>query len=366
MDKLIHLILLSGLVCIPGSLAENLVIRGTVTQSSTYSDWIAQHAIDGVRYGPDEYASPFCSATTSQSNQWWRLDLLDTYNISTVIITAHDKYLAHTSGAEIRIGHSLENNGNNNPICAVTPDPLPGNTVTYSCGAMEGRYVNVIMSGRTSYLTLCEVEVYETANVAYKGTATQSSTSSTWTAQHAIDGVRHGPDPDILTYCSATASQSNPWWRLDLQDIHDISTVIITARSDCCADQTNAAEIHIGNSLENNGNNNPICAVTSGLLTGNTISYSCHGMVGQYVNVIMSGQRNNLVLCEVEVYGTVFHKRKSFLRLKFSSSVDVAAERDKILQQSALASHISDFNLSWTQLPEKEEEQMEDGGRFLC
>ncbi|XP_056623955.1 fucolectin-like [Triplophysa dalaica] len=233
---------------------------------------------------------------------------------------------------------------------------------------MKGRYVNVIMSGRTSYLTLCEVEVYETANCAFTGTVTQSSTSSTWLALHAIDGVRHGPDPDILTYCSATTVQSNPWWRLDLLDIHDISTVIITARSDCCEDQTNGAEIRIGNSLENNGNNNPICAVTSGLLTGNTISYSCHGMVGQYVNVVMSGRTNHLVLCEVEVYGKVFHKRKSFLRLKFSSSVDVAAERNEIIQQlqSGLGSHISDFKLYWTQLPKKEEEQEEDGGRFLC
>ncbi|XP_057184661.1 uncharacterized protein LOC130551096 [Triplophysa rosa] len=344
----------------PHTIKENLALRGTVTQSSTNPNWLAQHAIDGVRYGD---VSTYCAGTASQSNPWWRLDLLDVYNISTVIITAHGSYLSQANRAEIRIGNSLDNNGNNNPICAVTPDPLPGNTVSLSCGVMEGRYVNVILSGRTSYLTLCEVEVYETENLAVKGAVTQSSTYLTWTPQHAIDGVRYGPDPDDVPYCSHTTSQSNPWWRLDLLDVCDISTVIITARSDCCVAQINGAEIRIGNSLVNNGNNNPICAVTSGVLAGHTISYSCYGMEGRYVNVVMTGRTSPLTLCEVEVYGKC-HRKKYFLRLKFSSSGDVAAESDKILHQlqSALASHISDFNLSWTQLPEEEEKPRADRG----
>ncbi|KAI7809665.1 hypothetical protein IRJ41_014518, partial [Triplophysa rosa] len=363
MDKLIHLFLLSGLVCIPVSLAENLAFRGTATQSSTFDTWLAQHAIDGVRYGPDPFGSPYCSATTYESDPWWRLDLLDEYEIKTIIISARsDCCLDQTSGAEIRIGNSLINNGNNNPICAVTPDPLTDNTVSYSCYGMVGRYVNVILAGHTNNLDLCEVEVYETENLAFKGTATQSSTYDTWLAQHAIDGVRYGPDPFGSPYCSSTDYDSDPWWRLDLLDYYNITTVIIIARSDCCFVHTIGAEIRIGNSLENNGNNNPICAVTPDPLPGHTTSFSCHGMEGRYVNVIMSGHTNYLNLCEVEVYGK-HPMRKTFLRLKLSSSGDVLAESDKILHQlqSALASHISDFNLSWTQLPKKEEQQEEDG-----
>ncbi|XP_056609642.1 fucolectin-like isoform X2 [Triplophysa dalaica] len=193
-------------------------------------------------------------------------------------------------------------------------------------------------------------------NLAFKGTATQSSTYSTWSAKRAIDGLRNVP------YCIHTSIYSTPWWRLDLQDYYDVSTVIITARSDCCLDETRGAEIRIGNSLENNGNNNPICAVTPGFLLGQSISFSCLGMKGRYVNVVRSGSTSILALCEVEVYGV--HRQKTFLRLKFSSSGDVAAESDKILHQlqSALGLNISDFKLSWTQLPKKEEEQEEDGG----
>ncbi|XP_056599321.1 fucolectin-1-like [Triplophysa dalaica] len=205
-------------------------------------------------------------------------------------------------------------------------------------------------------------------NLAIKGTATQSSTYDTWTAQRSIDGVRNGGEPEIVPYCSHTSSESNPWWRLDLQDYYDISTVIISARPDCCLDQTSGAEIRIGDSLENNGNNNPICAVTAEPLLDETTSFSCHGMKGRYVNVVRSGRTTNLVLCEVEVYGVLPYRQKTFLRLKFSSSGDVAAESDKILHQlqSALGLNISDFKLSWTQLPKKEEEQEEDGVCQMC
>ncbi|XP_057211916.1 pentraxin fusion protein-like [Triplophysa rosa] len=301
MDKLIHLILLSGLVSIADSLEDNLALNGTTTQSSTYSTWAAPHAIDGVRYGP--HASTYCSSTSYDSDPWWRLDLLDVYNISTVIISARSfGYFAETSGAEIRIGNSLDNNGNNNPICAVTSVLQFGQTISYSCGVMEGRYVNVVMSGRTTHLSVCEVEVYETENLASKGTVARSSTYSTWAAPHAIDGVRYGTDNGA--FCSATTSESDPWWRLDLLDIYKISTVIITAKSDGSPDFTSGAWIRIGNSLENNGNNNPICAVTPDPLPGHTVSYSCHGMEGRYVNVVMTGRTSTLTLCEVEVYGT--------------------------------------------------------------
>ncbi|KAA0722793.1 Fucolectin-5 Precursor [Triplophysa tibetana] len=341
-------------------LIENLALKGTATQSSTYNTFEAQNAIDGLRHGAGQAA--YCCITGNQYNPWWRLDLQNNYEISTVIITARsDCCVDQTNGAEIRIGNSLENNGNNNPRCAVTSGFLARRTITYSCGVMEGRYVNVILYGKTNYLSLCEVEVYGTENVALKGTAIQSSTYNTFGALNAIDGRRYGAGE--AAYCCITGNQYNPWWRLDLQNNYEISTVIITARSDGSVDQTNGAEIRIGNSLENNGNNNPRCNVTSGFQLGYTISYSCHGMEGRYVNAIMAGRTSHLTLCEVEVYGKR-HIKKYFLRLKFSSSVDAVAVRGKILHQlqSALGLIISDFKLSWTQIPKKEKQEHLDGG----
>nr|XP_055073978.1 fucolectin-like [Misgurnus anguillicaudatus] len=200
-------------------------------------------------------------------------------------------------------------------------------------------------------------------NLALKGTATQSTTYFTRVAQKAIDGIKHGPGEAL--HCAIAGHQLNPWWRLDLLDSFTVYTVVITNREDCCPDQTNGAEIRIGDSLENNGNNNSICDVIFNPTVNSTVSYSCNGMMGRYVNVVMTGLQPYLSLCEVEVYVTD-RRNKSFLRLKFLSSVDVAALSNKILNklQSALSLHISDFKLSWTQLPYKEVQHQKNKGKY--
>ncbi|XP_073714956.1 fucolectin-like [Misgurnus anguillicaudatus] len=226
---------------------------------------------------------------------------------------------------------------------------------------MVGRYINVVVTGRTCTLALCEVEVYDTENIARKGTVIQPSTYNTRVAKNAIDGIRYG---SVEAYCSCTGLEATPWWRLDLLDYYT-STIIITARSDGYFGETNGAEIRIGNSLENNGNNNPICGVVSGV-TGSTstFSYACDGMEGRYVNVILPGP-GHLTVCEMEVYGKRVLK-KSILRLKFLSRVDAAALSDKILSQlqSALSLYISDFKLSWTQRPYKVKVKQQNTGKY--
>ncbi|KAI7814353.1 hypothetical protein IRJ41_013525 [Triplophysa rosa] len=278
---------------------ENLALKGKATLSSTFSSYTAANAIDGVRYGP---GLATCSVTSFQSNPWWRLDLLGDYEISTVIISNRgDGSPEQTNGAEIRIGNSLENYGNNNPICAVISGLSVKSTVSFSCNGTVGRYVNVVIP-TFQRLSLCEVEVYGTENLALNGTATHSSTHSTNVAANAIDGLRYRLG--LAPSCSLTSSESNPWWRLDLLGDYEISTVIISNRGDGSPEQTSGAEIRIGNSLDNNGNNNPICAVIPGLPLRSTVSFSCYGMVGRYVNVVMSGRTSPLSLCEVEVHGT--------------------------------------------------------------
>uniref|UniRef100_A0A672PIG6 Fucolectin tachylectin-4 pentraxin-1 domain-containing protein n=1 Tax=Sinocyclocheilus grahami TaxID=75366 RepID=A0A672PIG6_SINGR len=122
------------------------------------------------------------------------------------------------------------------------------------------------------------------------GKAEQSSTLR-YEANTAID------DNDF--HCTHTETETNPWWRLDMMDLQIIQEVIITNRMDCCFEQINGAEIRIGNSLENNGNNNPI------IPAGASYSYSCPDMVGRYVNVVIPQETRFLALCEVEVYGSL-------------------------------------------------------------
>ncbi|KAL0189898.1 hypothetical protein M9458_016997, partial [Cirrhinus mrigala] len=85
-------------------------------------------------------------------------------------------------------------------------------------------------------------------NIAINGKAAQSSTLR-YEANIATD--------DNNFHCTHTETETNPWWRLDLRDLQTVIEVIITNRIDCCFEQINGAEIRIGNSLENNGNDNP-------------------------------------------------------------------------------------------------------------
>ncbi|XP_026104599.1 fucolectin-4-like, partial [Carassius auratus] len=132
-------------------------------------------------------------------------------------------------------------------------------------------------------------------NLALKGKAVQSNTYSTWAAANAIDGIKYAPR------CSNTDYKLNPWWRLDLLDSYKIYKVTITNRNDCCLDETAGVEIRIGNSLENNGNNNPRCGVTSLVPAGSSVSFFCGGMKGRYVNMYLPNIQRSLSLCEVEI-----------------------------------------------------------------
>ena len=87
------------------------------------------------------------------------------------------------------------------------------------------------------------------------GTAVQSTTfSNLGKAEHAIDG---NSDPEWgHNSCSATAYQAKAWWRLELPGVYRVSEIQVTNRN-ARRDRLNGVEIHIGNSLLNNGIDNP-------------------------------------------------------------------------------------------------------------
>ena len=85
-----------------------------MTQSSLYEKEVPERAIDGNRASNLREGS--CTHTNYDLKPWWRLDLLKTYQINTVTITNRgDCCPERISGAEIRIGDSLNDKGNGNP-----------------------------------------------------------------------------------------------------------------------------------------------------------------------------------------------------------------------------------------------------------
>ncbi|KAJ8007599.1 hypothetical protein DPEC_G00095700 [Dallia pectoralis] len=285
------------------SISMNLALNGVAAQSSQFGIYKASVAIDGDR--TSDFPTGSCSHTEEETNPWWRVVLSTVYRVSTVSLTNRkDCCSERLDGAEIRIGNSLENNGLNNPRCAFISRIPAGETHNFQCKEMEGRYVVVFIPGRAKALTLCEVEVYgsPSLNLALNGVAAQSSQFGIYKASVAIDGDRTSDFP--TGSCSHTEEETNPWWRVVLSTVYRVSTVSLTNRKDCCSERLDGAEIRIGNSLENNGLNNPRCAFISRIPAGETHNFQCKEMEGRYVVVFIPGRAKALTLCEVEVYGS--------------------------------------------------------------
>uniref|UniRef100_H3A8M4 Fucolectin tachylectin-4 pentraxin-1 domain-containing protein n=1 Tax=Latimeria chalumnae TaxID=7897 RepID=H3A8M4_LATCH len=305
------------------STQANVALKGLATQSSL-GDWrgVPEHAIDGNKNSV--YGSLSCIHTRFEMGPWWRVDLQQPYRIFAVAITNRgDCCWERLRGAELHIGNSLEKNGTLNPRCASISIVERGSTDSFCCNGMVGRYVTIAIPTRVEYLTLCEVEVYgipdtETppleknpfsnqtreesgTNVALKGTAVQSSLCDQGVPEHAIDGNRNSVYGSLS--CTHTQYEMNPWWRVDLQQPHKISVVLITNRGDCCWERLKGAEIHIGNSLEKNGTLTHRCASVSEVERGSTEAFCCGELEGRYVTITIPGREEYLTLCEVEVYG---------------------------------------------------------------
>ncbi|XP_048057784.1 pentraxin fusion protein-like [Megalobrama amblycephala] len=305
--RVIVFLTLTGL-CVADS-KGNLALNAMAVQSSLgHPQGDAQHAIDGKR--DSNYAKESCTHTKTEFNPWWRVDLGNVYSISNVTITnRQDCCKERLRGAQIRIGNSLANNGNNNELAATILTVLDG-TETFSFESVNGRYVNIFLPGNDEVLTLCEVEVFaendipsyicSPRNLAVGGKAVQSSTYSTNGPQNAIDGNRN-PIAGRGS-CSYTNGDRDAWWRVDLLDVYKITRVSITNRGDGAAERINGAQIRIGKSLENNGNNNELAATVVSILLGETQTFEFKPIKGRYVNIIIPGRNEYLTLCEVEVF----------------------------------------------------------------
>ncbi|XP_072550442.1 uncharacterized protein [Salminus brasiliensis] len=290
---------------------ENIAVGAKAVQSSTYDSGHAQNAVDGNSNA--DYKKGSCSHTNYETNPWWRVELPGVYNVTSVTIINRGDCCGHRIiGAEIRIGNSLENNGNNNQLVAVMNSPLFGVTNTFSFKATEGRVVNIVLPGKSKILTLCEVRVFadEEAfrespdapeNIAVGAKAVQSSTTPTLgNPEYAVDG---NIDTDSRRgSCSHTETENNPWWRVELPGVCNVTSVTIVNRADCCSDRINGAQIRIGNSLKNNGNNNKLVAVIGPLGSEITKTYRFEATKGRFVNIFLPGKNKILSLCEVKVF----------------------------------------------------------------
>ncbi|MDE0891435.1 MAG: DUF1549 domain-containing protein, partial [Planctomycetota bacterium] len=107
-----------------------------------------------------------------------------------------------------------------------------------------GRYVRVDLPGRDQYLSLAEVLVFSDGeNIALRGKASQSSTSSGGVAPRAIDGNSNGAH--TAGSVTHTALQRDAWWEVELAALAPIHRIELFNRTDCCSERLDGCRVTV-------------------------------------------------------------------------------------------------------------------------
>jgi hypothetical protein len=166
--------------------------------------------------------------------------------------------------------------------------------------------VRVQLSG-ANYLSLAEVQVYGSLNLAQGKTATQSSTYSAQSvASNAVDGNTDGNY--YHGSITATNLDANAWWQVDLGSSASVSSISIWNRTDCCPDRLNDYWVFVSNTPFGPSDTPATLQNRAGTWSNHQIGYPnpstsiTLNAQGRYVRVQLSGA-NYLSLAEVQVFG---------------------------------------------------------------
>ncbi|KAJ1174186.1 hypothetical protein NDU88_006009 [Pleurodeles waltl] len=302
--------------------APNVALAGQAYQSSILGRATPDKANDGSLANNNDNGR--CAHTQQEIEPWWTVDLMSTYKVFSVAVTVPANCSTEQlSGAQIRVGNSASGRGKN-PSCGSIISVTCGDTLSFDCEEILGRYVTIIIPGQEAALVLCEVQVFGvpenapsgdgnrnlspekkphgTSNLAIRGEASQSSNLKVFDESYkAIDGSLSN---NYMTgSCSHTDLEFEPWLMVDLKAPASIQCVAITNRGDCCRERINGAEVRIGNSKKDGGRHNPRCGTIFRMGYGETLSFSCNGMVGKYVSILITGRKEYLSVCEMQVFG---------------------------------------------------------------
>jgi hypothetical protein len=306
-----------------GPTPTNLSQGKAATQSSTlagYPSAVATSAVDGITDG--NFYDNSVTATNADLNAWWQVDLGASATVSSVVVwnrtdaccvsrlSDYWVFVSDTPFLATDTPATLQNRAGTFSSHQ-TSAPTPSTTIT--AGA-QGRYVRVQLTGANN-LSLAEVQVFGTgapalANLAQGKAATQSSTLigySTTGANSAVDGSTDGNF--FNGSVTATNSDQNAWWQVDLGATAAVSSVVVWNRTDCCGTRLNDYWVFISDT--------PFLATdTPATLQGRAGTFSSHqmslpnpsttitaGAQGRYVRIQLTGA-NFLSLAEVQVFGT--------------------------------------------------------------
>ena len=149
-----------------------------------------------------------------------------------------------------------------------------------------------------------------TGNLAAQRPVTSSSSLHTNALTNAGGHFDHYPRYAVDGLVAASPIKyhhsndwATPWFRVDLGQVMDVSSVRITGRSDCCGNWMDGFNILVGCQ---------VCQVGLAVPQGLTGDFVCSPRIsGSSVTIVVPGEGRSLVLDEVEVFSDTLHNDTS-------------------------------------------------------
>ncbi|XP_022087744.1 uncharacterized protein LOC110977706 [Acanthaster planci] len=257
-----------------------------------------------------------------RQDPWWRLDLEAVYCIRKVtIINRMDRHDVRINGGIVRAGLNPDRVSNRELGTISQTESSDGDLVITMIADpfVSARYVSVDIPG-DNILHMGEVMVDEfideeaaaSTAIPLRGDAASQSSSFRysggvdWTADRAVDGVVQTEYDN--PYCSQTASEPNPWWKIDLQADQCVRRITLKSRdATYVSGRYGFEDAVVRAGLSSVPTDNTVCGspVTQyQAVANNWMEFDCsppHGLTARYVSVDIP-RTTYLPLCEIFVF----------------------------------------------------------------
>lgn len=135
----------------------NYALFQPAKQPSTFGEWSASAAVDGVR--STSVASGACIHTQAGKGDWWTVDLGKLVDVYAVAITNRGDNVQTMDNFAIRVGENWH--PSKNPSCAGYQSLELAETKAIFCSRpVRGNNVGIIQKRGTDVLNFCEISVH--------------------------------------------------------------------------------------------------------------------------------------------------------------------------------------------------------------